>query len=97
MNEQILIDFAHGEQIYDQRSMTIIVNRNPAGGLYIVGASYADATATNGRKLIIIKSPDVGEITEPELAQLINEAKKRVKAKALCNVNLKSSKPYAML
>jgi hypothetical protein len=90
MKEQILINFANGEPITDQRSLIIEVKRNATGGLYIIKSSFADSITTNGRKVIIIKHPNVGVIAEDENKRLPSEAYRRA------NQNL-NSEPDARL
>lgn len=79
MKEMILINFAHGEPIADQRSLIIEVKRTATGGLHIVKSSFADSIATNGRKVIILKHPNVGTITEDENKRLPSEAYRQAK------------------
>jgi hypothetical protein len=75
---KILIDFAKGDQITDQRSIVFTVGRAADGKLITANESYACALATNGRKTIILKMPDVGVLSEDEKQRLIAGVHKKL-------------------
>jgi hypothetical protein len=77
MNKSNLIAFAQGQNIEDNRSIVVFVNRDGAGKLYSEKESFADSAATNGAKNVLFFKPGITATAE-ETKNLIEEAKKRL-------------------